>query len=231
MPLQIEQVRRHRHAALIGRGGRQVLELDIQHAHAVRHLQLERIHVAGIARPLQCLTIAANDQPGHLVDRPGRCVVAGNPLRIPQRQWARCDRNALAHALDAAGDVAGVHLQFDHARIAGLHLHRGLSCVALLRLYQPRGHAQCHRQQPVPSVLHHAPPSESLCILARIHPRMRCQISRRLLAGIVTSSRSVSPCARASASTASKSRMPERGSRAFSQPSKCWLLSLVKVPL
>ena len=47
----------------------------------------------------------------------------------------------------------------------------------------------------------------------------RRQIRQRLLAGIATSSTRRSPIARASASTASASRMPERGSRAFSQPS------------
>src|SRR5690606_25825796 len=69
---------------------------------------------------------------------------------------------------------------------------------------------------------HPAPPCALHCA--------RRQTSVRLLAGIATSSRSSSPCARASASTASKSRMPERGSRAFSQPSKTRLLSLLKSP-
>src|SRR5690606_4828953 len=71
-------------------------------------------------------------------------------------------------------------------------------------------------------VRHPAPPCALHCA--------RCQTSVRLLAGIATSSRSSSPCARASASTASKSRIPERGSRAFSQPSKTRLLSLLKSP-
>jgi hypothetical protein len=51
-----------------------------------------------------------------------------------------------------------------------------------------------------------------------------------LFAGIVMSSTSRMPIARASASTASKSRMPERGSRACSQTSNSRLLPLVYAP-
>ncbi len=236
VPLQIQQIGCHRHPALVGGGRRQVLELDLQHAHALWYLQREGIHVAGITCPLQRLAVAADDQPGHLVDRPGGCMVAGDPLRIPQGQRAGRHRNALAHTLDAPLDITGVHFKFDHARIAGLHLHRHLPRVAargivLLCLHPPGRDAQRHHQPPVTSVLHHAPIlARSDRILARLQRCRRCHTSSRLLAGIATSSNSRIPCACASASTASKSRMPERASRAFNQPSKARLLSLVKAP-
>src|SRR3546814_9342470 len=51
------------------------------------------------------------------------------------------------------------------------------------------------------------------------------QTRQRLFAGIAKSSTSRSPTPRASSSTASKSRIPERGSRAFSHASKSRLLS------
>src|SRR3546814_5788129 len=54
------------------------------------------------------------------------------------------------------------------------------------------------------------------------------QTRQRLFAGIAKSSTSRSPTPRASPSTASKSRIPERGSRAFSHASKSRLLSLVR---
>src|SRR3546814_10732705 len=56
------------------------------------------------------------------------------------------------------------------------------------------------------------------------------QTRQRLFAGIAKSSTSRSPTPRASPSTASKSRIPERGSRAFSHASKSRLLSLVFPP-
>src|SRR3546814_11997118 len=53
------------------------------------------------------------------------------------------------------------------------------------------------------------------------------QTRQRLFAGIAKSSTSRSPPPRASSSTASKSRIPERGSRAFSHASKSRLLSQI----
>lgn len=74
-------------------------------------------------------------------------------------------------------------------------------------------------QQPPPLILtaaharHQARPTNG-----RFYPARR-QTRRRLLAGIATSSASCRPTPAASASTASASRMPEAGSRAFSHAS------------
>ena len=154
VPLQVEQVGSHRHPALFRGSGRQVLEFDVQRRHALGHLQVEGIHVLRIAAPAQGLAVAANQQAGHLVDRPGRRMVAGYPLRVPQGQWPGRHRDALMHALDAPLHVAGIHLQLDHAGIVGLQRRRRLDGPCL---HAGHGQPAQHHCQPPRAHSHVSP--------------------------------------------------------------------------
>ena len=110
IPLQVEHLRGHHHAALAAILRREVLERHVHAARALRHVDMEGVHVERIARPRQHLAIGLDHQSGHLVDRTGRRMVAGKPLRVKQGERAGGgDRHGLVHAEDPVRHVGGVH--------------------------------------------------------------------------------------------------------------------------
>lgn len=82
VPLQVEHFRGHHHPALVAGLRREELELGRQLGGALWHIHLERIDVELVALPGHHLAIDLDHQTGKLVDRSGRRMVAGNPLRV-----------------------------------------------------------------------------------------------------------------------------------------------------
>jgi hypothetical protein len=114
-PLHVEHFRRHHHAAFARALRRQILEADVDAAHALRYIDMKRVDVVLIARPGQHLAVRLHHQPGNLVDRTRRRVVARNPLRIQQGQRTGGDRDGFMHAEDAVRDVGGIDVDFQRA--------------------------------------------------------------------------------------------------------------------
>lgn len=82
VPLQVEHLRGHHHPALVAGLRREEFELGGQLGSALRHVHLECIDIELVAFPWHDLAIDLDHQTGELVDRPGRRMIAGNPLRV-----------------------------------------------------------------------------------------------------------------------------------------------------
>ena len=116
-PHQVQHVAGHFDRTFVAIARRQVLELHVDAGHALRHVDLERIHVVLVARPGQRLAVRRDHEASQLVDRAGRRMVARNPFRIQQGQLARLNRNGFVHAEDALLRIAGVDVDLDGANV------------------------------------------------------------------------------------------------------------------
>ena len=96
---------------------RQELEIHGDFRHTLRHVHAERVHVVLVALPLQRLAAGGDLQTREHVDRAVGRVIARDPFRIQQRQFARLHRNRFVHPEDALARVAGVDVDPDGARI------------------------------------------------------------------------------------------------------------------
>ena len=128
------------------------------------------------------------------------------------RLLGRGGRRAFVQQAAAAGIAVVVAARAGGERVDGLNV-------------RAHGGSRARQERPLMRIL---TPSRRKCQCWDGPPqRVRCQIRRRLLAGMVTSSISSKPAASASASTASASRMRICSPRACSQSSNAALLSLV----
>ena len=140
-PLHRHQFGGHGHASLVAGRGREPLEFNVEHGDATRHLYFKRIHVQRIAAPRHALAIGRHHQPTHLVDGSGGCMVARNPLWVPQLQRPRLHGNALAHLVEAERQVGDIHGKLQYAGIV-FGRHRGRSwclCQGAKRPQQQHG--------------------------------------------------------------------------------------------
>ena len=103
---------------------RQIIEVHIQRRHALRHGDVERVHVHAIAHPRNRLPVRGHHQPRQRLNWPRRRMIAGNPLRIQQRQFARPHRNALVHGHHAIHGVGQVHVQRNRSGIRSIRWSR-----------------------------------------------------------------------------------------------------------
>src|SRR5262249_47249740 len=63
-------------------------ERDVDLGRALRHDDLEDVHVLGPAGPRELLPAGAEEDPAEVVDRPGGPMIAGEELRVVQSQRA-----------------------------------------------------------------------------------------------------------------------------------------------
>ncbi len=117
-PLEIEHLGRHRDPADPRRHGREPLEVGVDGGDAGRHDEVKRVDIDPVAGPREATAACVQGQSGELVDRPGRRVMAGNPLRIQQDHRARVgDRDGLVHGEHPMARVRRVDGQADRAGI------------------------------------------------------------------------------------------------------------------
>jgi len=110
-------IRGHRPVAVHGRARRrQVIELDLELVRTRRDIDVEREGIAGVAIPGNRLAIGSDHEPGQLRDRSGRPVLAGQILRIEQRQRSGLDGHRESCVQDALGGAAHVDVDFDGLR-------------------------------------------------------------------------------------------------------------------
>ncbi|PAV92766.1 hypothetical protein WR25_08449 [Diploscapter pachys] len=115
---EADHVGRRDDAALIGLGGRDELELDVQIARALRHVDVEGEDVDHVARPRNDAAVRLDDEAGQLFDLTARAMRAGQPLGEQQRHRPRLgDGNRLLHAEDALFGVGRIDVEQDRAGI------------------------------------------------------------------------------------------------------------------
>ena len=77
---------------------------------------MEGVHINCVALPLQSLTRSRELQSRKVDDRPRRPVLAGNPLRVVERQGARLRGYDLGRAEELARCIGRVHREPDGLR-------------------------------------------------------------------------------------------------------------------
>ena len=114
-PLQVEHFGSHRHAAFGGQQRRGMDEARFDRARSIRQFKVECKGIDRVARPDDRLAARGKVQIADQRNRAGGAMVAGQPLGQQQRKLARArfgrtkfNGNRLGHAIDRAGDVAGV---------------------------------------------------------------------------------------------------------------------------
>jgi hypothetical protein len=103
--------------------------MHIEIAHALRYVDVKRIHIGRIALPLHRLAVGRDGQAGELVDRAAGLVVTRNPGRVEQGHLAGADRNGFVHIENAVCQIGGVHVQLDRARIGHVLRRRNAELV------------------------------------------------------------------------------------------------------
>ena len=98
-----------------GRGRGQVVELGDEGVGAGGDLEVEEVHVDGIALPGHGLAASGQAQAGEVDDRPRRRVLAGDPLGVGERQRAGPGGQGEPGVEDLAWRLAGVDLDDDGA--------------------------------------------------------------------------------------------------------------------
>ena len=123
-PFEIEHFARHGDFALVTRQRRGVGEARLDSPRPRRQINVERKALQRIAPPLHSLPINEEPHIRHLIHRPAGAVVAGDPLRQLQDQFACAggERDGLDHLPQPPRGIAGVHIQRDRpAGIGGVH--------------------------------------------------------------------------------------------------------------
>jgi hypothetical protein len=116
--LDVEHVRGHHDPALIAFGRGQMLELHVHRADALRHVDVESVNIAWIARPGNRASGGADAQPCDRGDRPARRMIAGQPLRVEQGQPAgAAHRDRLLDPKDRPRGVARIDVDRQRAGI------------------------------------------------------------------------------------------------------------------
>ena len=109
IPIQIENIRGCRGssragAAVVGNG----IERNLQLVRACRHVDVEGIHIHGIALPRQRLACGFHLYAHDIGNGAGRAMIAGNPFRINQRERTWLNRNRQPRVIDIARRVAQI---------------------------------------------------------------------------------------------------------------------------
>ena len=110
VPLEKGDGRGDLHNADTFADGRQILKADVQRGGVLRRLHVEGKGIGDVARPVQLDPVAADLEPGELVDRARRRVIPRQPFGVQQHQIAAAcrDRNRFAHPDDPVIDVRRV---------------------------------------------------------------------------------------------------------------------------
>ena len=102
-------------AAGFGRGDE--FGRDVDGGNARGDVEVELIHVDGVARPGDGFAVGRNFDADQIFDGAGGAVFARDPFRIKQREGAGLHRELHGGVQQAAGGVAGVHAEFDGGRL------------------------------------------------------------------------------------------------------------------
>ncbi len=94
-----DRMRRHGIAGRI----HQHVEIDVHALRPSRHGDVKRVQVDRVPSPVQLRPVDRDLQRREIVERSGRSVLAGNPLRIDQRQRPGGCRDVFVDAHDAVG--------------------------------------------------------------------------------------------------------------------------------
>ncbi len=123
IPADEGEVRRRRRgrAEPRGRAGREEVQGHIDGPHAHRHVEMERVHVHDVAAPRDRLSASRDLQPDQVVNRPGRRVLAGQPLGIDQGHWTGHHGKVFGRVVELTRHVARVDAQQDRAGRLGSH--------------------------------------------------------------------------------------------------------------
>jgi hypothetical protein len=125
LPLQVEEIGRHRDPALAAVGRRQMEEFDPQLMDAGGDVDVEGVDITRVADPGDIAGAGRDADSGERVDRTARPVIAGQPLRKEEGERPRPrDRNGLDHPIDAAPRVAGVDVEPQGAGIGNVARRR-----------------------------------------------------------------------------------------------------------
>ncbi len=147
-PLEIQHLARHGDAALVRLGRRHELKREVERVGAGRHIDVEREHVDRVAAPGDELTVRTDLDARQQIDRAARRMLTGVPLRVEQRQRpGRRDGDSLAHAEDAARDVAGIDVERDDPRVRYVarlgRCRRERHAARLPRRSESQKHSRC----------------------------------------------------------------------------------------
>ena len=162
--LQVEHARGHHHAALAAAGRGQEVEFRGDLGHALRHVEVEGMHVQRVALPLQFAVARLEREPGDLVDRAARRMPTRHPRRIQQGQRPRLHRDGLPDLEDALVEVGGIDVEPDRARRIGHVARRGDRRCVLRMGAAGKQQGQGDGQQ---ATMHRATPGRDVIV----HPR------------------------------------------------------------
>ena len=108
VPLQVEHVGSDDDAALALVGGREELEVGVEDGHTFGDLDVKGIHVDGIAMPGEPLAFGVELEAVEELDRTGRTVTAGDPLRVEQDKVARAGVERFVDGEDVTREVGRI---------------------------------------------------------------------------------------------------------------------------
>jgi hypothetical protein len=100
------------------RGGwREEVERDLKRPGAVGHVDAKGVHVRRVARPVERTAPGGHADPGHVGDRARRSVLAGQPLRVEERDRSGRERESHPGVEETPRSFPRVHFDRDRRRI------------------------------------------------------------------------------------------------------------------
>ncbi len=85
------------------------MKLHIERFGARRHSNVKCVDIDAVAHPVHLFAVCCDNEPGQFRNGSGWRMIAGNPLGVQERQFARCDWNPLVHVQNTALNVGDVY--------------------------------------------------------------------------------------------------------------------------
>src|SRR5271157_898802 len=95
----------------------QILKIDFQGGYALRHADVEGVHIHAIPNPVDASAIRCDYEPGHVLDGVRWGVCPRKPLRVQQCNLAALNWYRLMDIEHTIGDVGDIDAQRDGAGI------------------------------------------------------------------------------------------------------------------